>query len=86
VSLSELLRISRQKTFMTQEAFAKTIHVSVATINRWENGKSKPNLSAMKRIKEFCEQNGLQYSDIEDAWLAPETKSIKERIVQSGLD
>ena len=34
MSLSEVLKITRQKAFMTQEAFASAIHVSSATINR----------------------------------------------------
>ena len=28
-------------------------------MNRWENGRSKPNLTAMKSIKSFCEENNL---------------------------
>lgn len=68
MSLSEALRVTRQKAFMSQEAFADEIHVSVATINRWENGRSKPNLSAMKSIKSFCEKNELSYEIIEKEW------------------
>ena len=34
-----------------------------------EEGKSKPNLVAMKNIKAFCEENNIPYADIEDAWL-----------------
>lgn len=68
MSLSETLKVTRQKAFMSQEAFAKEIGVSVATINRWENGKSRPNLSALKSIKVFCEAQGLPYEDIEKEW------------------
>jgi len=68
MSLSETLKRSRQKAFMTQEAFANEIQVTVATINRWENGRSKPNLTAMKKIKQFCEKNKLSYEDIETEW------------------
>lgn len=53
MSLPETLKLTRQKLLMSQEIFAKEINVSVATINRWENGRSKPNLVAMKNIKEF---------------------------------
>lgn len=33
--------------------------------------KSKvvPNLSAMKKIKLFCDRNNIKYGAIEDAWL-----------------
>ena len=49
MSLSDTIKGTRQKLFMSQEDFATAIHVSVATINRWENGRSKPNLTAMKK-------------------------------------
>ncbi|MCQ2414061.1 MAG: helix-turn-helix domain-containing protein [Clostridia bacterium] len=70
MSLQEILKITRQKAFMSQEAFADKLCVSVATINRWENGKSKPNLTALKNIKQFCEEYNLSYSEIEDEWFS----------------
>ena len=68
MSLPEILKITRQKAFMTQEAFAKEINVTVATINRWENGRSRPNLTAMKNIKDFCAKYDLSYEKIEEEW------------------
>ena len=68
MQLSDAIKMTRQKAFLSQEAFAKVINVSVSTINRWETGKAKPNLSAMKKVKEFCEQRQLSYCDIETAW------------------
>lgn len=59
---------------MTQEDFAKELKVSVATINRWENGKVKPNLSAMKKIKQFCSDHDLQYEHIEEEWFGFQLK------------
>lgn len=50
---AELKRI-RQRCFLSQQAFAKEINVAFSTVNRWESGKAKPNLAAMKSIKEFC--------------------------------
>lgn len=68
MSLPETIKLTRQKLFMSQEDFATHIHVSVATINRWENGRSKPNLTAMKSIKSFCEENNLSFTEIENEW------------------
>lgn len=62
---------------MSQEDFALTINVSVATINRWENGRSKPNLIAMKSIKAFCEENELPFEEIEIEWRRYSTKECK---------
>jgi len=66
--LPEIIKKTRQKAFLSQDAFAKELKVSTSTINRWETGKVKPNLSAMKNIKQFCEKNNLDYEEIEQAW------------------
>lgn len=66
--LSEMIRKTRQKAFLSQDEFAKELNVSVATINRWEVGKVKPNLSAMKKLKDFCERHKLPYDEIETDW------------------
>ena len=70
--LSELIRVMRKKALLSQESFAKALNVSVGTINRWENGKTKPNITAMKKIKFFCEGNSIPFDDIEAAWIAQE--------------
>lgn len=69
----EIKRI-RQRCFLTQNDFAKEINVAFSTVNRWEGGKAKPNLSTMKNIKDFCLQNNIDYSNIEEAWLDFEVK------------
>ena len=70
MQLAEILRITRQKAFMSQEEFANELNVSVSTINRWETGKSKPNLSALKGIKIFCGKHNLPYETIESEWFS----------------
>lgn len=67
--LSDEIKRLRTRCFLTQEDFAKKLGVAFSTVNRWEQGKSKPNLIAMKNIKAFCEENHIDYNDIEDAWL-----------------
>ena len=70
MSLGETIKITRQKAFYTQEAFAKELNVALSTVNRWEMGKVRPNISAMKSIKEFCLKNNLPYDEIENKWLS----------------
>lgn len=70
MSLSDTIKLTRQKLFMSQETFANEISVSVATINRWENGRSKPNLVAMKNIKNFCSKYNVPFDDIEKEWFS----------------
>ena len=66
MALSVSIKVLRQKSLMSQMTFAKELNVSPTTVNRWETGKVKPNLTAMKAIKTFCERNGYSYSDIEN--------------------
>ena len=40
---------------LTQTQFAELVGVSFATVNRWENGQSRPNNLAWKRILELAE-------------------------------
>lgn len=72
MQLGEQIKFIRQKTFMSQELFANELNVSVSSINRWETGKARPNLAAMKQIKVFCNTNNLPFEDIEKEWF--ETK------------
>ena len=69
MSFSEEIKLTRQKSFMTQDEFAKEISVSTATINRWETGKARPNITAIKRIKTFCNTNDLPFEKLESEWL-----------------
>ena len=69
MALYELLRTMRKKALLSQEDFAKEIAVSVGTINRWENGKTRPNIAAMKKIKVFCEGKEIPFEEIESEWL-----------------
>lgn len=69
MSLAAEIKSIRKKALMTQEELARELHVSALTINRWENDKSTPNLTAMKNIRSFCNENGLPFSGIESEWL-----------------
>ena len=77
MSLSVSIKSLRQKAFMSQELFASALNVSVGTVNRWENGKSKPNITAMKKIKDFCDNNNLPFENIENEWFDSEEVSKK---------
>ena len=64
----EIKRI-RQRSFLTQQEFADVIGVAFSTVNRWESGRSKPNLKAMKSINTFCLDNKIPYEVLEEPWL-----------------
>lgn len=42
--------------------------VLFSSVNRWEDGRSKPNMIAMKKLKDFCETHDLDFSRLEKAW------------------
>lgn len=66
MSFAENIKKIRRKAFLTQEAFAKQIGVSYTTVNRWETGKSKPNLKAMKLIDDYCKKNSIDFDVSEE--------------------
>ena len=68
MTCSEEIKKIRQKCFLSQEALGRELGVSFSSINRWESGKTKPNMSAMKKIKEFCETQGIDFSALEAEW------------------
>jgi DNA-binding transcriptional regulator YiaG len=68
MAYSEEIKKIRKKCFLSQESLARELGVSFSSINRWEGGKSKPNMSAMKKIMEFCEAHNLDFSVLEEQW------------------
>lgn len=77
MSFSDEIKRIRQSSFLSQEAFARELNVSFSSVNRWESGKSKPNLNAMKNIKEFCATHKIDFSTIESEWLKPKMEGNK---------
>ena len=68
MSFAEEIKTVRQHCFLSQEAFARELNVPFSSVNRWESGKAKPNLVAMKNIKEFCEKHNIDFTNIEQKW------------------
>lgn len=69
MSFPEMIKRIRQRSFLIQQNFADKIGVAFSTVNRWESGRAKPNLRAMKSINSFCIENNIPYETIEEAWL-----------------
>ena len=69
MNFPEEIKKIRQRSFLTQQDFAKKIGVAFSSVNRWETGRAKPNLKAMKNINQFCLNNNIPYETIEEAWL-----------------
>ena len=61
MNFSEKIKQIRQTRFLSQEAFAKELGVSFATVNRWESGKTKPTYKTMKLFDDFCRRNNIDF-------------------------
>jgi DNA-binding transcriptional regulator YiaG len=72
MSCAEEIKKIRQKSFLSQEAFARELCVSFSSVNRWESGKSKPNLSAMKKLMLFCQTHCFDFTVLEHQWINQE--------------
>ena len=59
----EKIKELRAKLMLTQVEFAKLLGVSFQSVNRYENGKSKPTMRIKRRIAELCVQQGLSPED-----------------------
>jgi type I restriction enzyme M protein len=56
--LPTLIRDLRERAELTQEAFAREIGVSFATVNRWENGKIVPDRGALTDLRGYAARLG----------------------------
>ena len=52
-NIAEELKKLRQQQGWSQEDLARKIGVSFATVNRWENGKTKPSKMVQSQIKKI---------------------------------
>lgn len=75
MGLPEEIAMIRKKGLCTQIEFAKHVGVSYSTVNRWETGKMSPNVSAMKKIKSYCDAFNIEFDSVEKAWLEKSSDS-----------
>jgi transcriptional regulator with XRE-family HTH domain len=47
------LEAARINAKLTQRQLAEILEISVGTVNNWENGKSEPSLSQLRKISEL---------------------------------
>jgi DNA-binding transcriptional regulator YiaG len=61
---AELVRETRQRLELSQVKFAEKLGVSFQSINRWENGRTKPLPMALKQIEQLLHQMGDAGQDL----------------------
>lgn len=62
--MKELLLGIRTRLNVSQEEMAKMIGTSFATVNRWENGHSRPNKAAQLRLYDICKGKGVDLEEM----------------------
>ncbi|MEH2363817.1 helix-turn-helix domain-containing protein [Nostoc sp.] len=63
-TIGKLVRELRLQIGLTQEQFAASLGVTYPTINRWENGRSKPSPLALQKIEEMLQHQGDRGQDL----------------------
>ena len=62
--LADLVRETRQRLELSQAKFAAKLGVSFQSVNRWENGRTKPLPIALKQIEQLLHQMGDTGKDL----------------------
>lgn len=57
-----MIKILRNKMFLTQTEFAKYLGVSLATVARWETGENEPTMKMKKKLNDLF----IKYKMVEE--------------------
>jgi len=60
----KLVRIRATLNF-SQEQLAKELGVAFVTLNRWENGHSRPAKKTLMQIDDYCKAKGITFNEVE---------------------
>lgn len=55
--LTKLIKTIRLHLGLSQEELAQRLGVSFTSVNRWENGQTKPSKLARRQIEVLCREN-----------------------------
>lgn len=56
MELQAAIKVLRKELALTQSELAKEIHVTFATVNRWETGKTIPDTTATEELLALCKR------------------------------
>ncbi|MCC5644878.1 helix-turn-helix transcriptional regulator [Nostoc sp. CHAB 5824] len=62
--LAHLVRETRQRLELSQAKFATKLGVSFQSVNRWENGRTKPLPVVLRQIEHLLHQMGDSGKDL----------------------
>lgn len=61
---SLLIRTIRKRLGITQEKFAARLGVTFTSVNRWENGRTRPSPLALRQIEDIVKSMGDNGKDL----------------------
>jgi DNA-binding transcriptional regulator YiaG len=70
ISTAVLVKETRKRLGLTQLQFAHVLGVSFQSVNRWENGKTKPLPIALKQIELKVKEMGDKGRDLLERYFA----------------
>ena len=73
--LCRLIQDLRERTGLTQEKFAARLGVTFPTINRWENGHTRPSPLALRQVEALLRELGDDGRDLMDLYFAEARRS-----------
>ncbi len=69
MDFAEQVKYARMKLSLSQEELAERIGVSYSTVSRWEREGRTPQMKTLGRFYALCEENGINFKEVEDKWL-----------------
>ena len=63
MKFADKVKYVRMKLLLTQEALAKELGVSYATICRWEKDNREPQIVSQGKFYAFCEKQGVKFEE-----------------------
>ena len=52
----------RSELRISQKELAEHLNISVASVNRWENGRTEPNKMTLFVIRDFCKSKNIAFA------------------------
>jgi len=74
-----LIREVRARLGLTQEKLAAELGVTLPTINRWENGRTKPSPLAIQNLRELISSMGDDGKDLMAGFFPPKGRTGKAK-------
>ncbi len=69
MDFADQVKFVRMKLSLSQEELASKVGVSYSTVSRWEREGRAPQMKPLGRFYTFCEENGINFREVENKWL-----------------